>query len=277
MEVLFTTYFNNGLSLLKLTDALGYRIRVVGKNVQFAKKLFCNERNIPCHTTLPSTDPEYFSPDEQNAVLTACSTHVPDQVPFLLYYSSPYDGTNLISTFGCDSIEEYGTDKIMTFSNGVPNVTAVKTLIASSIPTLSTVTGNAFSYCSFSDTNTIVKSDGYLTPADIISTFLFRNSLNGKIKWSGDATHLRIDLNANFYCTQSTTITFYIRQNGSAVITYPVAVIGRQYTSAVINKILPAVSGDEITIYVSGLTGSERTAYFASVNFVATNLGGVSI
>lgn len=274
MEVLMTDYFNNGLSLLKLTATVGYRVRIVAKYVQFAKKLFCNERSIPCHTTLSPSDSEYFTSSEQAAVISACTNHVPDQLPFYLYYSSPYDAVNLIQTFGCDSVEEYGTDKIMAFSNAIPTVSSVRTLISNTVPTLSTTANTSLDFCNFSDTNLVYKRDGFIYPTSMINSFLFKNSINGVIRWTGDSTNIKFELSLNFYLSRSTTISFIIYKNNSSLFSRSNYISSNRNTDMMFTKIVQATTNDEFKIYVEGINGSDRTLYISNIEFIAINLGG---
>jgi len=275
MELIITDYFANGVSLLKLTSALGYRIRLVGKNIQFAKYLFCNERSIPCHTVLPSTDPEYFTPDEQTAVINACKSHVPDQLPFMLYYSSIYDAIYIMNTVGCSSVEEYGTDKIMTFLTAIPNVATTKSLISSTIPRLNSVSGSSGSFCSFSANNLSIRSDGQLLPTTLINTFQFRNSLNGSIIWSGASSYLRFDATLNYYCSRGVNITFSLHKNGTSVYSLVKYAVSNQYDTIAFSKIILATTNDTFALYVSGISGGEnKTITIPDIDFIATDLGG---
>lgn len=142
MEVIFNTYFANGVSWDKLmgempTNDKGqkYRIRIKNNLLQVARYLFEEEHKEGCCHNLPGGS-EYFDEVLQNEIKNIFINHVPNTIPFYLQITIPPNATlggiisALLAQYEIISAEEF-TDAFAYIHFGVlPDLQTVQNIIS---------------------------------------------------------------------------------------------------------------------------------------------------
>ena len=250
MEVLITTYFPNGFSYYKLSDAVApIRMRARNNVLQFAKHLFCDEQLGSCHSSDPTSD-EYFTTSDQAAIITILQNLVSDQTPYMWLCVSSLSGIDLLAITGAISVDEYGTNKLFLFNTIINPVTVQTAINNYRAPNVLPNTA-IYPFCNIStEKNMYVKTPYYFTPGDMYISDLF--NYNNGLYWNGPNALIEITFILNFSSNRSTTYNFNININNSDIGTYYFTTSGSKYDITTYRKFTSVNTGDKMRVYIDG-------------------------